>query len=169
MKRITALLAGGFLVLAAPMAGGLPGGLLPGGAAAETASDDGGDGRMVDLAARLDGSDWRAVLAGDMALEAEDGVTLSFAGERIAGRSGCNRFMGNAEAGALTQSAAAAPLTIGPVAGTRMACPGRADEVETRFLAALEQVDGFLIDAADRLLLLAGRSVVIVAVPVSED
>ena len=113
----------------------------------------------------LEGSEWRAVLVGAMRLSDEDGVTIGFAEGRVAGRSGCNRFTGGYEAGTQAANDVAAPLAFSPLAGTRMACPGRGDEVEAQVLPALERVDGFLLDAQGRLLLLSGAEVVLVAVP----
>lgn len=115
--------------------------------------------------AMLDGSAWRAVLAGDSPLLADDGVTIAFADDRVSGRSGCNRFTGGYAAGVLPPDAPGAPLAFGPLAGTRMACPGRADEVEALVLPALARVDGFLLDASGRLLLLSDTEIVLVARP----
>ncbi len=115
--------------------------------------------------AMLDGSEWRAVLVGASRLSADDGVTIAFAEGRVSGRSGCNRFTGGYEADMLAPGSVAAALEFGPLAGTRMACPGRGDEVEAMVLPALEAVDGFLLDAAGRLLLLSGAEVVLVALP----
>ncbi len=115
--------------------------------------------------AMLEGSAWRAVLVGDAPLSADDGVTIAFADDRVSGRSGCNRFTGGYEAGALSSDAPGAPLAFGPLAGTRMACPGRGDEVEAQVLPALEGADGFLLDASGRLLLLSGAGIVLVALP----
>ena len=113
----------------------------------------------------LESGEWRAVLVGESQLSADDGVTLAFAGGRVAGRSGCNRFTGGYEAGTLAGGDLAALLALGPLAGTRMACPGRGDEVEAQVLPALERVDGFLLDGQGRLLLMSGAEVVLVAVP----
>ena len=113
----------------------------------------------------LESSDWRAVLVGETRLSVDDDVTIGFADGRVAGRSGCNRFTGSFEAGAPPAEDVAVPLALGPLAGTRMACPGRGDEVEAQVLPALERVDGFLIDAQGRLLLMAGAEVLLVAVP----
>ncbi len=126
-----------------------------------------GDGAMQYpvSGAMLDGTDWRAVLVGASRLSADDGVTIAFAEGRVSGRSGCNRFTGGYEAETLDGGAVAAALAFGPLAGTRMACPGRGDEVEAMVLPALEAVDGFLLDASGRLLLLSGAEVVLVALP----
>jgi heat shock protein HslJ len=106
------------------------------------------------LAADLPGANWLAVQAGAMALEAADAVVLAFGDGRIAGRSGCNRFMGAAELTALTP--AAGRIALGPLAGTRMACIGRGDRVEAAVLAALGAVDGWRIDGDGTLVLTGG-------------
>ena len=56
---------------------------------------------------------------------------LQFTGDRLSGQAGCNRFSGAYAAGPDL-------LTIGPVAATRMACPGPRMEHERRALQALE-------------------------------
>lgn len=145
---VAALAAFGVLALAAPLQ------------ANETGN---GMAQMTDAA--LDGSEWRAVLVGEARLSVEDGVTMGFIDGRVAGHSGCNRFTGGYEAGTLAEGDLAAPLALGPLAGTRMACPGRGDEVEAQVLPALERVDGFLLDGQGRLLLMSGAEVVLVAVP----
>lgn len=113
----------------------------------------------------LDGTRWQALLVSETALTGDDGVTIAFSEGRVTGRSGCNRFMGGYEAGELSADAMAAPLMLGPLAGTRMACPGRADEIEALVLSVLERVDGFVIDASGRLLMLAGPLILIAAAP----
>lgn len=99
----------------------------------------------------LPGASWLAVEAGGLPLTEADEVTLDFADAQIGGRSGCNRFMGGATLTALTP--AAGVLTLGPIAGTRMACPGRGDQVEAAFLVALDRVDGWQIEADGSLTL----------------
>ena len=47
-----------------------------------------------------------------------DTYALEFAGGRLSGRAGCNRFSG-------TYSQTGTTLTTGPIMATRMACPGR--------------------------------------------
>jgi len=61
-------------------------------------------------------------------------VTLVFGDGRVAGKSGCNRYTASISTGELPGS-----LSVdGPLAGTRMACPPPKDEVEARYLKALE-------------------------------
>jgi heat shock protein HslJ len=63
---------------------------------------------------------------------AEPEVTLASMDGRLAGTSGCNRYTAAAKAGATPGD-----LSVGPAAGTRMACPGPQSAVETRFLKQL--------------------------------
>jgi heat shock protein HslJ len=60
-------------------------------------------------------------------------VTLAFAGGRVSGRSGCNRYMGEAVVGE-------SGLVFSAIAGTRMMCDPAAMEVEAAYLAALDTV-----------------------------
>lgn len=79
---------------------------------------------------------------------------------QITGRGGCNRFVASFE---LTGEA----LIFGPVAATRMACPGGVAEQEVAFFAALEQVTRFDVAATGALVLLGETDPVLVATPVS--
>lgn len=154
MRPGVAVLLTAFLALAAPaLADGLTGAQ--------------GEGPMHDTisGAMLEDTRWQAVLVGETPLAPDDGVTIAFADGQATGRSGCNRFTGGYEAGALPDGAVAAPLALGPLAGTRMACIGRGDEIEAQVLAAFERTDGFVLDATGRLLLFSGATVLMVAVP----
>lgn len=67
-------------------------------------------------------------------------------GNRVSGYSGCNRFMGSYE----TDGGA---MTLGPLAGTRMACPGKeGQQPEQEVLQALQEVDSYAI-LGERLIL----------------
>ncbi len=59
-------------------------------------------------------------------------VTLAYQDGRFAGGSGCNRYTAAAKAGDQPGD-----LSVGPAAGTRMACPEHESAVETRFLTQL--------------------------------
>ena len=65
-------------------------------------------------------------------------LTLESDGQ-ISGSGGCNRIMGQ---GKLEGDS----LTIGPLAGTRMACPPAVMEQEARFMKALEEVKGWRVE-----------------------
>ncbi len=53
---------------------------------------------------------------------------------RVSGRSGCNRFSGGWQQNGAT-------ITLGPIAGTRMACAPALMELESKFLATLGRGD----------------------------
>lgn len=79
----------------------------------------------------LDGSEWvttelESTLAGHSVLP-----SIRFENQRVFGTGGCNRFSGRVQASGDT-------LTLGPVAATRMTCPGAAMANETKFFAAVE-------------------------------
>jgi heat shock protein HslJ len=109
------------------------------------------------------GARWIAFEAGGLALTEGDEVTLDFDDGRISGRSGCNRFTGAAALTAGTPASGA--LTLGPLAGTRMACIGRADGVEAAVLAALAAVDGWRIEPDGTLALTGAGTALLRARP----
>jgi len=69
-------------------------------------------------------------------------VSLAYDKGRFTGSSGCNRYFAGVEGGAMPGD-----LKIGPLAGTRMACPDPQSAVETRFLEQLggAQRFGFML------------------------
>jgi len=69
-------------------------------------------------------------------------VTLTYDAGRIAGSSGCNRYNGTA-----TDGPATGEFSVGPLAGTRMACADTLSAVETRFIEQLSgaQTYGFML------------------------
>lgn len=113
-------------------------------------------------AADVPGQSWLVMAAGGADFTPEDEVTMDFVEGMIAGRSGCNRYTGAAQLTARTPLYGA--LSLGPVAGTRMACMGRASEIEPVFLGALGRVDGWRVEADGSLSLLAGDELMIRAV-----
>ncbi len=62
-------------------------------------------------------------------------ITLTIDGDKVSGRSGCNRYFA-----AIKEGEMPGDIKIGQAAGTRMACPGDAMELESRFLKALSNV-----------------------------
>src|SRR5207244_10818252 len=68
----------------------------------------------------------------DQPAAGEPSVTLAYQAGRLAGKSGCNQYSAAIKAGDLPGD-----VTVGPAAGTRMACPPPAMEAERRFLDAL--------------------------------
>jgi heat shock protein HslJ len=71
-------------------------------------------------------------------VELEAPITLTIAGTRLAGNSGCNQYQGEA-----TEGDMAGDLTVGPLAGTRKMCPEPLMEAERRYLAALSGATRF--------------------------
>lgn len=97
----------------------------------------------------LQGVDWVPDEPGFAAPGEGRGPALRFLdGDRVSGSGGCNRFTGPA-------NAATGAVRIGPLASTRMACPGDAMQAEARFLSALERARGARLDDG-RLTLLDG-------------
>ena len=68
-------------------------------------------------------------------------VTLLFTEGRFTGHSGCNRYFASVK-----EERETGQISVGPVGGTRMACPEPVMAVETRFLEQLGRVKrvGFL-------------------------
>jgi heat shock protein HslJ len=86
-------------------------------------------------AAALEGTEWRLVDIGGQPAPAgadttrQPGFTLIAEGRKVQGSAGCNRMNG-------TYQLDGEKLKFGPLATTRMACPGM--QTETAFLKALE-------------------------------
>ena len=88
----------------------------------------------LSLAALADG-EWTLVsLDGQPLPQAARSPTAGFEGTRVSGFGGCNRYFGQV----VEKSPGA--IVVGPLAGTKMACPSPAMEVEDRFLSAMSQV-----------------------------
>ena len=85
----------------------------------------------------LAGSEWRPVEIEGVEV-AEDVETFIRFGEdgKVEGNGGCNRFFGSVEIDGET-------LAFGPLAATKMLCPGPASETEDRFFAALAEATAF--------------------------
>lgn len=82
----------------------------------------------------LAGKEWRlSYLALNEAAPAEPQLILRLDQNRVSGFGGCNRYFGEIKEGAPGQ------LTIGPLAGTRMACGDDVDRLESRFQSALQR------------------------------
>lgn len=74
-------------------------------------------------------------------------VTASFASDgSVSGRSGCNRY-------SLTIDFTESGMLVGPVAGTKMACPGVRMEIEEAYTQALTSAKDYELDG-DTLTLL---------------
>lgn len=68
----------------------------------------------------------------------EPAITLELRDGRLGGSSGCNRYFASPKAGD-----APGAMSVGPVGGTRMACPEEIMTLETRYLQALQGVTGY--------------------------
>jgi heat shock protein HslJ len=93
----------------------------------------------------LDGTSWS--LQEGASVTIPDGVTMTieFQDERASGKGGCNRFTG-----AYVQDGDS--LSIGPLAGTRMACADEVMEAESAYLAALESARAWSGTVAELVL-----------------
>jgi heat shock protein HslJ len=85
--------------------------------------------------ADLEGVDWILTHFGENEPVSDVEVSLYFERNRVAGHGGCNRFFAD-----VTEGASPGAIAIGPIGATRMACPGAASDVESRFLRELERV-----------------------------
>jgi len=82
----------------------------------------------------LTGGDWRVTTLAGGALPVGVAPVLTFGPQgRVAGQSGCNRFVASYAQDGLT-------LTFGALAGTKMACDADRMTVEQRMFAALAEV-----------------------------
>ena len=96
--------------------------------------------------ASLDGTSWALVLLDDTVDFAELSPTIEFGERTLSGFAGCNTFTGAYAADETT-------IQIGPLATTKMACPGPAGEIEANYLAALADAKGWGIGGDGRLSL----------------
>jgi heat shock protein HslJ len=91
-------------------------------------------------------SAWRATSVGPQVVpEGVEAVVRFGEGGQLTGTGGCNRFSGTYESGS-------GELTIGPVAATRMACPGPAMEIEQALFAAFGELRRYRVDGAELFL-----------------
>jgi heat shock protein HslJ len=65
-------------------------------------------------------------------------VTLAFEGNRVSGKSGCNRYFGSVKVGEMPGA-----ISMGPIGGTRMACPNTIMAIEDHYLEALGNVTSY--------------------------
>lgn len=103
-------------------------------------------------AADLEGT-WALLQVGDTGMHGGFQVpTLAISGDSVSGFAGVNRFTG--------QLASEGPFLFGPLATTRMAGPGPAMKLETRYLAALQQATGWQVEGeGDSLMLTSDGNV----------
>jgi heat shock protein HslJ len=79
----------------------------------------------------LNDTTWKILMIGQLAVLDDVQTEVRFAGGRISGTAGCNRFNGDF-------SVASNVLTFGPVISTRMMCPEPQMAQEAKFLALLK-------------------------------
>ena len=96
----------------------------------------------------LAGTSWTFVSIGGVPVASDRPTSLQFDGTRISGSAGCNRFTGDFKSDGAT-------LTTGPMASTRMACPGAGMAQENAFFALMDAPVG-LDFASDGTLILTG-------------
>ena len=112
----------------------------------------GGDPRAL-----LEGPQWTITTLAGKPVPDDVSITLAFLDDnRVAGNSGCNRFMGGYE---LTGEG----LSFGRLAGTMMACPEPQMQTEQRFLGLLQQVLSFEIMPDQGLALITTEGEQIIA------
>jgi heat shock protein HslJ len=102
----------------------------------------------------LEGTDWVILRVGEMDALADRPAEIAFTNGRVSGTTGCNRFSGSYDVNTTA-------LTLGPLAATKMACPGTAMEQENKLLAILKGTIGMTFRNGDTLILTGanGRTV----------
>ncbi len=111
--------------------------------------------RMVKPAeSALAGNEWLVVQMNDKTVGTSEVPQIRFGADgQVSGTSGCNRFSGS-------YTEQDGQLAFGPLATTRMACPGELDQQEKDFFKALSNVTGFGVRAGHTVLLDAEGAVV---------
>lgn len=95
----------------------------------------------------LAGGAWRIERIGAQAVVDPSRTAMRFAADgRVTGGTGCNRFTGTATLGHGT-------VTFSPLAMTRMACQGELSDQESRFVAAIDRVRRWTVEADGALVL----------------
>ncbi|MCB2018725.1 MAG: META domain-containing protein [Hydrogenophaga sp.] len=96
------------------------------------------------------GSEWRLQEIGGQATASQSAATLSFPQTgRVAGNGSCNRFSG-------TVDIDRDRLKMGPLMSTKMACPGGASELESRYLGALQNAQRYELVEGSLLIYVKG-------------
>lgn len=104
--------------------------------------------------AALDGTQWVLDVARNGGERGEAVSSwIKFEGGRVSGSDGCNRFSGSYEA-------SDGALTLGPLAGTQIACDGAAGRVAASVTEGFGIVDGYAI-SGEKLRLTAGGAEVL--------
>jgi len=98
--------------------------------------------------ARLEGAEW--TLASGVEAPGDSAPTLTLEGGAASGFGGCNRFSGGYKLDGDS-------ISIGPLAGTMMACEEAKMAAEAAYLPALEAADAWTIDGDELVLSSDGR------------
>lgn len=87
--------------------------------------------------AALTGVNWRPVSVGDQEISEDSGMYVLFEVDgSIKGHGGCNRFFGSLEK-------SDSGIAVGPLGGTRMACPEEIMDREMAFMDAVQKTRDF--------------------------
>ena len=98
----------------------------------------------------LEGTEWTLVSGVDAPEDAVPTLTLE---EGLAGGfSGCNTYRGPYELDGDS-------ISLGPLAGTLIGCPGPEADAEAAYLAALEDVDAWAVEGGELVLSTGGAEV----------
>lgn len=101
------------------------------------------------MSADLAGSQWRPSTIYSHDIPAGERAFVVFQDDgRVTGNGGCNRFFGG-------YTVEDGTIRIGPIAATKMGCPGKY-ELETSFLAALQAATAYELDGT-KLVLFGAR------------
>lgn len=106
---------------------------------------------------------WRPIMVGDETIADDSGMYISFEVDgSIKGHGGCNGFFGSLEQ---TESG----IGVGPLGGTRMACPTAIMDRETRFMEAVGKTTDFQSSKEGMSLLDEDNGVLARFVAVADD
>jgi heat shock protein HslJ len=104
-------------------------------------------GSIAESLPKLEGTNWQLKTWTAQTLVENTKITLSFAGGRLAGSAGCNRYVGGYEVKAESFSVKR------EIATTMMACPEPRMKQEQTFLTALKGVREYTVNRAGELQL----------------
>ncbi len=97
--------------------------------------------------AELTGVNWRPVSVGDQEIPEDSGMHVLFEVDgSLKGHGGCNRFFGSLEK-------SDSGIAVGPLGGTRMACPEEIMDREMAFMDAVQKTRDFQ-SGSDRMSLI---------------
>ena len=113
--------------------------------------------------AELTGVTWQPLTVGDAAIAQDSGMFIRFEVDgSIQGHGGCNKFFGSLEQ---TDSG----IGVGPLGGTRMACPEEIMDRETAFMDTIGKISNFQSSKDSMSLLGEDDSVLATFVAAADD